>query len=175
MLVLEKTWARVNSQRGKAEPSSSPAWTVLTVLRGGKGGPRTGRVISSNLPEHPISSRDSGSSMGPVGGTSAEKRGCKVGGRIWTAQPGLATQTTAILTCRYMSTRWPLTCSLHGPARRCTPRVASVADLHPELAALWPSCACAEADACAGGTSGLAALSNQSETKIIRKEARSRR
>lgn len=33
-----------------------------------------GCVISSNLPEHPISSRDSGRSMGPVGGTSAEKR-----------------------------------------------------------------------------------------------------
>lgn len=38
-----------------------------------------GRAISSNLPEHPISSRDSGKSMGPVGGTSAENRGYKVG------------------------------------------------------------------------------------------------
>lgn len=45
------------------------------MLRGARGGPRTGRVSSSNLPEHPISSRDSGSSMGPVGGTSAESGG----------------------------------------------------------------------------------------------------
>ena len=29
--------------------------------------------MSSNLPEHPISSRDSGRSKGPAGGTSAER------------------------------------------------------------------------------------------------------
>lgn len=50
-------------------------WTcsLLTVLWGGKGRPGCGCVISSNLPEHPISSRDSGRSIGPTGGTSAHK------------------------------------------------------------------------------------------------------
>lgn len=51
------------------------AASFLTVLWGGRGCPGTGCVMSSNLPEHPSSSRDSGRSMGPTGGTSATQRG----------------------------------------------------------------------------------------------------
>lgn len=53
------------------------ACAILTVLCGSKGWPATGCVMSSNRPEHPISSRDSGRSMGPAGGTSVQSRGRK--------------------------------------------------------------------------------------------------
>lgn len=59
----------------KCSKCTQSSCAILTVLCGGKGWPGTGCVISSNLPEHPISSRDSGRSMGPAGGTSAERRG----------------------------------------------------------------------------------------------------
>lgn len=53
------------------------ACAALTVPCGSKGWPATGCVMSSNRPEHPISSRDSGRSMGPAGGTSAQSTGRK--------------------------------------------------------------------------------------------------
>ena len=51
--------------------SPKPQIAILTVLRGGKGwffG--NGSVMSSNLPEQPISSKDMGRSVGPTGGTT---------------------------------------------------------------------------------------------------------
>lgn len=52
----------------------SSAFNWLTVLRGGRGlflG--SGCVMSSNLPEQPISSRDRGNSSGPNGGKSTHR------------------------------------------------------------------------------------------------------